>query len=108
MTAKFIQPGNVLDYTAGGALASGAVVVIGVRVGVLLAALATGEVGPLQVTGVFNLAKLSTDVVAQGALLYWDAGNSRLTTTVGANVFAGYAAAAAGNGVATVNIVLNG
>lgn len=108
MTSKFIQPGNVLDHTAGSALAAGAVVVIGVRVGVLLAALASGETGSLQVTGVFNIAKLSTDVVAQGALLYWDATNSRLTTTAAGNTLAGYAANAAGNGVATVNIVLNG
>ena len=107
MTNKYVQPGDVIDYTAGSAIASGQVVVMGVRVGVALAAIAAGATGPVQVTGVFTIAKLSSDVVAQGALLYWDNGNSRLTTTVGSNVLAGYATAAAGNGVATVNIKLN-
>ena len=107
MAKSYIQDGKILDYTAAGALASGAVVVIGVRVGVLLAALATGETGSLQVRGVFELTKLTTDVVAQGALVYWDVTNSRLTTTVGTNTLAGYAVAAAGNGVTTCKVNLN-
>jgi predicted RecA/RadA family phage recombinase len=47
-------------------------------------------------------------VVTQGAALYWDNTNSRLTTTASGNTYAGYAFAAAGNGVTTVNIKLNG
>jgi predicted RecA/RadA family phage recombinase len=56
---------------------------------------------------VFNLPKLSTDVVAQGDLLYWDNTNKRLTTTVGTNTLAGYATAAASGTATTVNISLN-
>lgn len=54
MAKKFIQPGEVIDYTAGSALSSGAVVLIGNRIGVLLTDLASGEVGAAQVTGVWE------------------------------------------------------
>lgn len=107
MTTKYVMSGEIVDYVAGSAISSGQVVVMGVRVGVALAAIASGAMGAVRVKGIFTIAKLSTDVVAQGALLYWDNGNSRLTTTVGANVLAGYASKAAGNGVTTVEINLN-
>lgn len=107
MTSKYVQPGEVMDYVAGANIASGQVVLVGVRVGVALAAIASGATGSLAMTGVHTIAKLSTDVVAQGAALYWDNTNSRLTTTASGNTLAGYAFAAAGNGVATVNIKLN-
>jgi predicted RecA/RadA family phage recombinase len=107
MARNFVQEGSIIDHTPGSAVASGAVVLMGARIGIALSAIAANATGSVQVEGVFTVAKLSTDVVAQGALLYWDAGNSRLTTTAGANVLAGYATAAAGNGVTTVNININ-
>lgn len=107
MTTKFVQPGEVIDYTAGANIASGQVVLMGVRIGVALAAIANGATGSVQVTGVFTIAKLSTDVVAQGAALYWDNANSRLTTTSAGNTLAGFATAASGSGTATVNIKIN-
>jgi predicted RecA/RadA family phage recombinase len=107
MAKNFIQPGNVIDYTAGAALASGAVVLIGARIGVLLSALANGETGPAQMTGVFEIAKLSTDAMTKGALLYWDNTNSRLTLTSAGNTLAGYAWAAAGAGTTTVQCNIN-
>jgi len=107
MTTKYVMSGDVIDYVAGSAVSSGQVLLIGARVGVAMTAIASGATGAVAVEGVFTIAKLSTDVVAQGALLYWDNANSRLTTTVGSNVLAGYAAKAAGNGVTTVEINLN-
>lgn len=107
MTTKFVQPGEVIDYTAGANIASGQVVLMGARIGVALKAIANGETGPMQVTGVFNIAKLSTDNMAQGALLYWDNTNSRLTTTASGNTLAGFAAAAAGATTTSVNIKIN-
>lgn len=107
MTTKFVQPGEVIDYTAGANIASGQVVLMGARIGVALKAIANGETGPVQVTGVFNIAKLSTDNMAQGALLYWDNTNSRLTTTASGNTLAGFAAAAAGATTTSVNIKIN-
>lgn len=107
MTTKFVQPGDVIDYTAGANIASGDVVLMTVRVGVALAAIANGATGPVQVTGVFTIAKLSTDVVAQGAALYWDNTNKRMTLTSAGNTLAGYATSASGNGVTTVNVKIN-
>ena len=107
MTTKFVQPGEVIDYTAVANIASGQVVLMGARIGVALKAIANGETGPMQVTGVFNIAKLSTDNMAQGALLYWDNANSRLTTTASGNTLAGFAAAAAGASTTSVNIKIN-
>lgn len=109
MTTKYVQPGRVLDYANGGtARASGDVVVAGTLVGVCLAAIAANTTGSVQVCGVFTLAKLSTDTPAQGALVYWDAANSRITTTAGANTLAGKAFAAAGSGETTCLVLLNG
>lgn len=107
MTSKFVMSGEVIDYVAGGAISSGQVLLIVNRVGVALNPIANGATGAVAVKGVFTIAKLSTDVVAQGDLLYWDAGNSRLTTTAGTHKLAGYAFAAAGNGATTVEISLN-
>lgn len=108
MTTKFVQPGRVLDYANGStARASGAGVVIGGVFGVCLGAIAANATGSVQICGVFELPKLSTDTPAQGALLYWDNTNSRLTTTASGNTLAGVAATAAGSGETTVNLLLN-
>lgn len=107
MAKNFIQEGAVLSYLAAAPIASGAVVLTGKRVGISLGDIAAGATGSLSMEGVFSVAKLTTDVVGQGDLLYWDAANSRMTTTAGANTEAGYAAAPAGAGVTTVNISIN-
>lgn len=108
MTTKFVQPGEVIDYTAVANIASGQVVLLGgARIGVALKAIANGETGPMQVTGVFNIAKLSTDNINQFALLYWDNTNSRLTTTASGNTLAGFAAAGAAASTTSVNIKIN-
>ena len=107
MAKNYIQEGNVLSYTATAAVASGAVVVIGKRIAIALADIAVGETGSITAEGVFAVAKLGTDVVGLGDLLYWDAANNRLTTTAGGNTAAGFAAAPAGAGVGTVNIKIN-
>lgn len=107
MTTKFKASGRVMDYAAAANIASGAILVIGTKVGVALTDIASGTTGSVQMAGVFEVSKLSTDVMAPGALVYWDAGNARLTTTVASNVLAGYVFAAAGNGTPVVQIVLN-
>lgn len=107
MTTKYVMSGTVIDYVASSPVTSGQVLLIGTRIGVALAAIASGATGAVQVLGIFTIAKLSTDVVAAGALLYWDNTNSRLTTTASGNTLAGYATAAAGNGVTTVEISIN-
>jgi predicted RecA/RadA family phage recombinase len=103
---NFIQPGDVLDYTATADVASGAVVVMGARIGIAVADIATGETGAVRVKGVVELPKVTT-AIAQGTPIYWDSVNNRLTATATDNTLAGYAAAAAGSGTTTIALHLN-
>lgn len=102
-----VHMGTTIAHAPTAARASGAVTVIGARVGVALNDVAANEEGVFAIEGVYTVAKLSTDVVAQGAELYWDATNSRLTTTASTHVKAGFAYAAAGNGVSTIDVKIN-
>ena len=109
MAKNYVQEGDVIDYVnaSGSTITSGTAVLIGARLGVTLADIANGATGSVQVEGVFTVPKLGTDVVAAGALLYWDNTNKRLTTTASGNTLSGFAVAAAGSGVTAVNIKIN-
>jgi predicted RecA/RadA family phage recombinase len=105
--ATFVQEGETIDYTPTAAVAAGAVVVMGtVGVGVVPVALAANERGSLVVDGVVRHPKTAAQAVSAYARVYWDATNSVFTTTVGSNVLAGYAVAAAGASDATVDVKL--
>ena len=109
MAKNYVQEGDVIDYVnaSGSTITSGTAVLIGARLGVALADIANGATGSVQVEGVFTVPKLGTDVVAAGALLYWDNTNKRLTTTASGNTLSGFAVGAAGSGVTAVNIKIN-
>ena len=108
-----IQSGHRLPYSnTGAAILSGAVVVltagnagmIGVAVTDIAAATGTGEV---EVSGVKELTALNTDTGAVGTDVYWDATNSRITTTATANTYGGKLARAKTNGQTTAHVLLN-
>ena len=62
---------------------------------------------PIIIGGVkIRYTKLTTDVVTAGALMYFDAGNDRLTVTASTHKLAGIAAAAAGSTETTCDIYL--
>lgn len=103
-----IMSGDTITITAGATIASGAAVLVGSVLGVAVESAVSGEPLAVQLEGVFNLPILGTDTPAVGAKLYWDAGNSRLTTTVGSNTEAGIAFAAKASGPTTVRIKLKG
>lgn len=107
MATNYIAQGDVIDWVATGAKSAGAGCLVGVRVGVAIADIASGATGAVAMEGVFQLPKLSADVVAQGALVYWDNTNSRLTITSAGNTLAGYAVEAAGPGVTTCKVKIN-
>ena len=107
MTVKYVQDGKVLDYTAGADIASGDLVVMGEVVGVALADIADTETGSVAVECVFDLTCLGTDVIAIGDVVYWDAGNSRITTTASTHKCAGFAAAASPDAQTTCRVKLN-
>jgi predicted RecA/RadA family phage recombinase len=104
---NFVTEGLTIDHAPAAARAAGAATLIGARIGVAANDVAISVSGVFYVKGVFTLPKLSTDTPAQGALLYWDNTNLRLTTTASGNTLAGYAYAAAGSGDATVQCAIN-
>jgi len=110
MAKNYVQEGDIINVTnaTGSTVTSGSGMLISTtRLGVALADVANGAVGSFAVKRVYELPKLETDVVAQGALLYWDNTNKRLTVTSSGNTLAGYATKAAANGDTTVQIHLN-
>ncbi len=111
--AKFKHEGKFIDYTPGAAVPQGTVVLLsggtaGKMVTVAPTDLVANEKGSVQVSGVWEFDKLTTDVMTVGDKVYWDAGNSRMTLTAGANTLAGVCVAAAGNGITRVLVRLDG
>jgi predicted RecA/RadA family phage recombinase len=104
MAKNYIQDGKVLLYTnlTGAAIASGAPVDVGARVGVAAVDIPDQESGSVYMEGVFSLPKVA-GAIAQGADVYLS--NAKITTTAGAQP-AGYAfeAAAAGDAEAAVKL----
>lgn len=74
MAKNFVSDGDVIPWTntTGSAVASGQVVVMGHIIGVALVAIAAGATGSVAVEGVFEVAKVSGAVFAQGEKLIWD------------------------------------
>lgn len=107
MTTKYVQAGDVVNYTAGGAVAAGAVVELKHTLGVaLLAAAASGDVIPVAVEGCFTVPKVSAAVWVQGEKLIWDTSagafdDSAATPATGDITGAAIAMAAGGNGETT-------
>ena len=106
---KYVQVGDVLDYTATSAVARGDAVVIGSNiVGIALDDIAANATGPVAIRGVFRVTKASGNI-SQGAKLYWNAqsgGNFTTSSDSGAK-FAGYAWSAAASTDTTVEILLH-
>lgn len=114
MAGNFVQPGEVLDYVASTDKVSGQVVAVGNILGVTLAAIASGAAGPLQITGVFTVPKVSGAVIAQGENLTWDASAAAFddnAATPAAGDITGAAAFAfesAGAGVTSLKVKFTG
>jgi len=72
MTKKYVQRGDVIDFTAGSAISSGDVVEMQHCLGVALADIANGEVGAVAIEGVFDLPKVSAAVFVAGEKLIYD------------------------------------
>lgn len=103
-----IQEGDKLELTAPYAVNSGDGLLVGSLFGVAAFTAANGEQVTAHTRGVFELPKLSTDVVAAGDVLHWDNTNKRLTKTSVTGMYAvGKATKAAGNGVTTVEILID-
>lgn len=102
---NFIQEGEVIDVTLSGTITSGDVVVAGSLVGVAQISGVSGDVIPVKLCGVYELAK-ATGALTQGAQVYWDNSAKKVTTTASGNTLMGYAWRAAASGDATAQVRL--
>jgi len=109
-TAQFIHDGKAIDYTPGADVSAGDVVVQGELVGIAKLDIASGVLGALAVTGVFDLPKASGDGgIAAGAEVYWDEAEqvAKTDAEAGANKKLGKAVAAAADTDTTVRVRLS-
>lgn len=72
MATNYVQPGDVIQYTAGADISSGEVVKMGNTLGVALQDIANGATGSVAIRGVFTVPKVTAAVIAQGDSLTWD------------------------------------
>lgn len=105
---NYVQNGDVISLVAPYAVASGAGALVGGLFGVAVTDLANGVAGQFQRKGVFDITALNTDAIAQGAKVYWDNTNKRITGTVGSNTLVGAALVAKANGDLTCRVLLDG
>jgi predicted RecA/RadA family phage recombinase len=107
MATNYRHEGAIMHFLApGGGVVSGTGYVVGDTFGIAAVTNAAGILTSFEVEGVFELPKLSTDVVAQGVKVYWDDAAKRVTVTATGNKVIGCAEGAAGAGVATVFVRL--
>jgi predicted RecA/RadA family phage recombinase len=107
---NFIQKGVTLTLTAPYAVSSGGGALVGSVFGVASNDYANGEEGEFQVAGAFDLTRETGAGTGwtQGALIYWDNTNKRVTKTATGNKLIGIGAKAAADNDATGRVRLNG
>ncbi len=110
-TAVFRHQGAAIDYTPGGDVAAGAVVVQGELVGVARLDIKANTLGALVVEGVFDFPKATGGgtAIGAGADVYWNAAAQQATTNAaaGAKKKLGRTVRAAADGDALVRIRLS-
>jgi predicted RecA/RadA family phage recombinase len=105
----FIHEGKTVPFTApAGGVVSGTGVLIGSLFVIPEVSAAEGEEFNGLAVGVVTHAKTSAQAWTEGAKIYWDAGNSVMTTTSSGNTLVGVAAKAASNPSATGRVRLDG
>lgn len=114
--AAYYQRGETLDYTNSGTttIEAGTVLTIGKKIGVAATRIKAGQLGTVDVIGVFYIPKTSTNAIAMGVPVYFDGsgitdvadngltGDAKVTYTP-----AGYAAADAGADDTEVLVKIN-
>jgi predicted RecA/RadA family phage recombinase len=106
---NFIQRGEMITVAAPtGGLTSGQGVLVGNLFGVVAKTAAEGESVEIATVGVYELPKLVSAVIAAGARVAWDDTAKQVVLPAIGKVPIGIATVAAGNGVATVCVKLDG
>lgn len=106
MAQNFIQPGDVIEVTAGASFTAGSLYKHGSIVGVCLNEGASGDTVQLALEGVFEVAKATGAGITAGAAVYHVASTNNVSATASGNTFMGHAvdAAASGDTTATVRL----
>lgn len=114
MTTKYVQDGDVLDYTntSGSTITSGTPVVMGNIIGVALADIANNATGAVAIDGVFTLPKVTGSAWTVGSKLLWDASAGKFdvgTATPATGDVSGccVAGGAAGSSATSGPVILN-
>lgn len=105
---NYVQKGENLTIAAPYDVTSGAFLKSGLIVGVASGDALSGADVDVVTVGVFDLPKVSTDVFAVGAAVYWDNTAKLMTSTTSGNTKIGVAVEAVGNPSGSVNVRLNG
>ena len=105
---NFVEKGENLTIAAPNDVASGGGAKSGLIFGVAAADALSGADVDLVTVGVFDLPKVSTDVFAVGAAVYWDNAAKLMTSTTSGNTKIGVVVVAAPNPSGTVTLRLNG
>jgi predicted RecA/RadA family phage recombinase len=106
---NYIQEGRMITVAAPtGGVTSGDGVVIGALFGVASKTAAEGETVTLATTGVFDLSKLASAVIAAGDAVAWDDTAKQVNAPATGRYPIGIAIEAAGNGATTVRVRLDG
>ena len=100
MSKKYLGPGDSLEFTAP---AGGVTVDVPVEIGQTLVIPNVTKAATLAFTGWVRglgtgFTKIGSQAWAEGAIIYWDDGNSRFTTVSTSNLRAGIAVDAVGAG----------
>jgi len=107
---NFVQEGHSLDFVApAGGVVSGGLYVTGAFAHIAATTAAEGESYAGWLEGVYTLTAethATTQAIAKGGPVYWDAGNSRATKTATGNVLIGAAVDAKVSTVASVKVRL--
>lgn len=104
--ANYVSSGDTIDYTPGSDAAAGSVVVQGTQIGITKVAIQANTPGTLHVTGVFDVDSASGTTFSAGALVYWNAGTAKATST-NTDVLMGRAAVAKVSGELKVRVRIN-
>jgi predicted RecA/RadA family phage recombinase len=106
---NFIQRGDIITVTAPtGGVTSGQGMLVGNLFGVAATTAAEGESVEIATVGVYELPKLMSAVIAAGDRVAWDVTAKQVVLPGTGMVPIGIATLAAGNGVATLRVRLDG
>ncbi len=106
--ALFVMDDESIDYVAPSPIAAGDVVVLADLVGVAKRPLATGELGTLDVEGVYDFTKVAgaSTAIPLGTKVYWDNSAKHVSTSSTGNAYLGKLAKAAADADTTARVRL--